>query len=58
MKWDDNSSLMDYGSSYLPKDRQSHIYIDYHRGLNNVLKRIRASIPNWCCRLAPVVAGV
>lgn len=45
MKWDDNSSLMDYGSSYLPKDRQSHIYIDYHRGLNNVLKRIRAKYP-------------
>lgn len=46
MKWDDNSSLMDYGSSYLPKNKQSHLYIDYHRGLNNVLRRIRAKYPN------------
>lgn len=46
MKWDDNSSLMDYGSSYLPKNKQSHLYIDYHRGLNKVLKRIRAKYPD------------
>lgn len=45
MKWDDNSSLMDYGSPYLPKDKQSHLYIEYHRGLNNVLERIRAKYP-------------
>lgn len=46
IKWDDNSCLMDYGSSYLPKDRQSHLYIEYQRGLENVLKRIRAKYPN------------
>lgn len=46
MKWDDNSSLMDYGSQYLPKDKQSHLYIDYQKGLENVLKRIRAKYPN------------
>lgn len=46
MKWDDNSSLMDYGSSYLPKHKQSHLYIDYHKGLNKVLKRIRAKYPD------------
>lgn len=45
MKWDDNSSLMDYGSSYLPKHKQSHLYIEYHKGLNKVLKRIRAKYP-------------
>lgn len=45
MKWDDNSSLMDYGSPYLPEEKQSHIYIEYHRGLNKVLKRIRAKYP-------------
>ncbi|MBC5603284.1 alpha-galactosidase [Bacteroides difficilis] len=45
MKWDDNSSLMDYGSSYLPKNKQSHLYIEYHRGLNKVLKRIRSKYP-------------
>lgn len=46
MKWDDNCCLMDYGSPYLPKEKQSHLYIEYHRGLNNVLRRIRAKYPN------------
>lgn len=46
MKWDDNCWLLDYGSSYLPKDRQSHLYIEYQRGLNKVLKRIRAKYPD------------
>lgn len=42
MKWDANSCMLDYGSPYLPKEKQSHLYIEYHRGLNNVLERIRA----------------
>lgn len=42
MKWDDNCSLLDYGSSYLPKNKQSHLYIEYNRGLQKVLQRIRA----------------
>ena len=46
MKWDDNCSLLDYGSPYLPKDRQSHLYIEYHRGLNKVLERIREKYPD------------
>ena len=46
MKWDDNCSLLDYGSQYLPADKQSHLYIDYQRGLHKVLKRIRAKYPN------------
>ena len=46
MKWDDNSCLMDYGSQYLPKEKQSHLYIDYQKGLINVLKRIRAKYPD------------
>lgn len=46
MKWDDNCCLMDYGSQYLPKEKQSHLYIDYQKGLINVLKRIRAKYPN------------
>ena len=45
MKWDANSSMLDYGSSYLPKEKQSHLYIEYHRGLNKVLERIRAKYP-------------
>ena len=46
IKWDANGEVMNYGSSYLPKDKQSHIYIDYHRGLINVLERIRAKYPD------------
>ena len=46
MKWDDNCWLMDYASPYLPADKQSHLYIDYQRGLHNVLGRIRAKYPD------------
>lgn len=45
MKWDANSCMLDYGSPYLPKEKQSHLYIEYHRGLNNVLERIRTKYP-------------
>ena len=37
---------MDYGSTYLPKDKQSHLYIAYNKGLLNVLERIRAKYPS------------
>ena len=46
MKWDANCMVQDYGSYYLPKDKQSHIYIEYHRGLNKVVERIRAKYPD------------
>lgn len=46
IKWDANASMMNYGSYYLPKDKQSHLYIEYHRGLNKVLERIRAKYPD------------
>lgn len=45
IKWDANCGILNYGSHYLPKDKQSHIYIDYHKGLNSVLERIRAKYP-------------
>ncbi len=46
IKWDANMALFNYGSYYLPKDKQSHLYIEYHRGLNQVLQRIRAKYPD------------
>lgn len=46
MKWDDNSSLMDYGSCYLAENRQSNLYVDYQIGLEKVFKRIREKYPN------------
>ena len=45
IKWDANCSLQNYGSTYLPAQKQSHIYIEYHRGLLKTLERIRAKYP-------------
>ena len=46
IKWDANMTLANYGSYYLPMDKQSHLYIDFHRGLINVLKRIQKKYPD------------
>lgn len=46
IKWDANMSLANYGSNYLPANKQSHLYIEYHRGLQKVLQRIRARYPD------------
>lgn len=45
IKWDANMGIQNHGSQYLAADRQSHLYIEYHRGLEAVLKRIRAKYP-------------
>ena len=45
IKWDANCSLQNYGSTYLPAQKQSHIYIEYHRGLLKTLERIRTKYP-------------
>lgn len=46
IKWDANMSITNHGSNYLTKDNQSHLYIEYHRGFENVCKRIRAKYPD------------
>ena len=46
IKWDANMSIMNHGSQYLPKDKQSHLYIEYHRGFAAVCDRIRAKYPD------------
>ncbi|MBQ2181213.1 MAG: alpha-galactosidase, partial [Bacteroidaceae bacterium] len=43
--WDANAPVMNHGSQYLTKDRQSHLYIEYHRGFEKVCQRIRAKYP-------------
>ncbi|MBD9070151.1 MAG: hypothetical protein EGR44_00650, partial [Ruminococcaceae bacterium] len=45
IKWDDNMTLYNYGSTFLPADRQSHLFIEYHRGMDKVLRRIREKYP-------------
>ncbi|MBP3773885.1 MAG: alpha-galactosidase [Bacteroidaceae bacterium] len=52
IKWDCNAYIMDYGSTYLPADRQEELYIRYHQGLRKVLQRIRDKYPDviiQCC---------
>lgn len=46
IKWDANAPVMNHGSQYLPADRQSHLFIDYHKGLAKTLDRIRAKYPD------------
>lgn len=46
IKWDANMTLANYGSSYLSKEKQSHLYIDYHRGFRKIVERIRLKYPD------------
>ena len=45
IKWDCNSMIVNPYSTYLKND-QSHLYIDYVKGLYNVLKRFREKYPH------------
>ena len=46
IKWDANAPVMQHGSQYLTRDNQSHLYIDYHKGFEKTLDRIRAKYPD------------
>lgn len=46
IKWDANMPISNHGSQYLPADKQSHLYIEYHRGFAKVCDRIRAKYPD------------
>lgn len=46
IKWDANMGIQSHGSTYLTKDNQSHLYINYHRGFEKVCQRIRAKYPD------------
>lgn len=45
-KWDCNSPIINIYSPYLGADKQSHLYIEYVRGLYKVLDRIAAKYPD------------
>jgi alpha-galactosidase len=47
IKWDCNAVIFNAYSSYLNKKQisQSHLYVEYVRGLYNVLQRLRAKYP-------------
>lgn len=57
IKWDCNMSMHNYGSSYLSGDKQSHLVIDYHRGLRSALERIRKAHPNLVIQLCSSGGG-
>lgn len=46
IKWDCNSHFVNPGSTWLPKDRQSHLWIDYVKGYYAVLDRLIAKYPD------------
>ncbi len=46
IKWDANANIANYGSTYLSKEKQANLYIDYHLGLQNVFKRLRDKHPH------------
>ena len=45
IKWDANCAIQNYGSLYLPANKQSNLYVDYQLGLLKVLKRVREKYP-------------
>ncbi|HRG08363.1 MAG TPA: alpha-galactosidase [Cyclobacteriaceae bacterium] len=46
LKWDCNRYITNAGSSYLPANQQTHLWIKYVEGLFNVLKKVRSKYPN------------
>ena len=46
IKWDANCPISAHGSQYLTADNQSHLFIEYHRGLASICDRIRAKYPD------------
>lgn len=51
IKWDCNSYGRNLGSQYLPGDEQGHLFIEYHKGLEKTLNRIRAKYPDVTIQL-------
>lgn len=46
IKWDANRHLENFGSTFLDKEKQSHLWIDYSRGLESVFERLDEKYPN------------
>lgn len=57
IKWDCNADIMNYGSQYLPVDRQSEIMVRYHEGLHKTLDRIREKYPDVVIQLCASGGG-
>ena len=46
VKWDANRHVQNFGSTYLDDDKQSHLWIDYTKGLESVLARLNKKYPD------------
>ncbi len=57
IKWDANMAILNHGSQYLPKDEQSHLYIEYHRGFEKACQRIREQYPDLTIQLCASGGG-
>ncbi|TLX78210.1 alpha-galactosidase [Labilibacter sediminis] len=45
IKWDANRHLQNFGSTYLETNQQSHLWIDYTKGLGSVIERLTTKHP-------------
>ena len=57
IKWDNNMSMHNAHSQYLPKELQSNLYVDFTLALEKVLKRIRAKYPEVVIQLCASGGG-
>lgn len=46
IKWDCNRFVTNSGSQYLSAENQSHLWIDYTKGLLNIFKKVRENYPD------------
>lgn len=46
IKWDANRHIQNFGSTYLDNKKQSHLWIEYARGLESVFIRLQKKYPN------------
>ena len=57
LKWDNNMSMHNAHSLYLPSELQSNLYVDFTLALEKILKRIRAKYPNLIIQLCASGGG-
>ena len=57
IKWDNNMSMHNASSLYLPKELQSNLAVDFTLALEKILKRIRAKYPSVVIQLCASGGG-
>lgn len=46
VKWDANRYVYNSGSSYLPADKQTHLFFDYSKHLMQIMEKVRQKYPD------------